>query len=105
MGALYFQEQKSSDHLYHNSLQACLRGNTLRQETNNRLESIATQRIVLRDFLKTAYVARLNSASSTGSLIDKQAAQEYKEYLRKLNSLQRLKRIPLVNCDTTIKKP
>lgn len=100
--------QNSTDNtLYQNSLQACERGNGLREQTNDRLVVIGVQKAVLTKFVRSAYVARRDSAKTAapGDTVDRDAAKAYASYLKTLSNVPTLESVDIVDCNTAIKKP
>jgi hypothetical protein len=73
-----------------NAIKNCDRGNLLRAESNRRIAAHRADRDVLRDFLKSAAVAR----RQTG---DVQVAREYDALRRRLAAVT-FRSIPPVDC-------
>lgn len=103
----HISEKNSQNTLYQNSLQACERGNILRQQINDRLVVLQTQKNVLVKFIGTAYDARAAAAklAGPGDTIDREAAKAYKGYIDALNETPALETVDLVNCEVAIEKP
>lgn len=108
-GALAFQSSsgETADLLYENTYAACLRGNVLRAETNDRLVLLETQKEVLTNFLRSAVDVRRSDSKRNGvnAEANNRAIKEFRSYIKKLEETPSLSPVQVVDCAKAIKKP
>lgn len=104
-----FSLKEASDHqtgkLYDTQIAGCERNNTIRKESNDRIQAHEADAGVLNDFLIAARNARIASYQAHPTEGDKAAIEEYTRLISVLDAKVKFNRVPLINCKEAIPKP
>jgi hypothetical protein len=95
---------EQSNKLYKTQIETCERGNSLRVESNRRIDAHATDRDVLRAFLVAAKDARVAAYERDRNMSDKAAADEYQRQIIKLDQVT-FRPVAIVDCKKVIQRP
>lgn len=102
--ALYGVAQSGKDTLYKSQLQACERGNALREESNRRVAAHNADRDTLQEFLIAAREARRAAYARSHEASDANAAADYSRLIKQLDAVK-FYPVKVVDCQTAIAKP
>lgn len=107
VGGISIKEQSDhqTDKLYGTQLAGCRQGNTLRTESNRRVESHEADTEVLNEFLIAARNARIASYNKTRTEGDRAAIEEYSRLIMVLDAKVKFHKVPLIDCNKAIPKP
>lgn len=103
--SLAFYQNSITNTLYHNQLQSCERGNTLRTESNNRLKAHLVDRDNLIKFADGARVARLAAYEDMRKPSDLEAARVYAGIIASQKKNVTFTVQPLLNCKQAVEHP
>lgn len=105
MLAVFQVSKNGRETLYRTQYQACLRGNTLRSESNTRLRAHRADTKGLLDFLASAQAAREASYRQTHQASDKAAAEAYAGIATNVKANARFKLVTIVDCRKAVPHP